>query len=175
MKLYVSFLWHMHQPLYLDPERDHFIMPWVRLHAVKAYTDMLRCLDQIPGARVTFNLVPSLLVQIEAYNQGKSDIFLEVSEKSPKDLSPAEKDFVLRHFFSCHWPTMVEPYPRYRELLELRGREQNSNDLSDIREKFTDQDILDLQVWFNLTWMGFSSKQDQTVRLLLKKCSVFTQ
>ena len=61
MKLCCAFVWHMHQPLYLDPVSGRFAMPWVRLHAVKAYNDMLRCLDERPAAKVTFNFVPSLL------------------------------------------------------------------------------------------------------------------
>ena len=34
-KLSIAFYWHMHQPVYqLSPEGD-YLMPWVRLHAVK--------------------------------------------------------------------------------------------------------------------------------------------
>src|SRR5437773_137208 len=32
---HVTFLWHMHQPYYVDPETRTATMPWVRLHSVK--------------------------------------------------------------------------------------------------------------------------------------------
>ena len=35
MKLYLCFLWHMHQPYYKDPESGTYLLPWVRLHAIK--------------------------------------------------------------------------------------------------------------------------------------------
>ena len=39
-KLSIAFYWHMHQPVYqLTPDGD-YLMPWVRLHAVKDYLDM---------------------------------------------------------------------------------------------------------------------------------------
>ncbi len=175
MKLNVAFLWHMHQPLYLDPNRDTFVMPWVRLHSIKAYTDMICCLDQVPEARATFNLVPSLLYQVEAYNQGKGDTFLDLSLKPATELTPTEQDFMLQHFFSCNWPTMVEPYPRYRELLSKRGRGTSREGFSSVRGNFTTQDLLDLQVWFNLTWVGFTGRKNPLVASLLKKGRGFTE
>lgn len=36
----VSFLWHMHQPDYRLPGQPLSLLPWVRLHATKAYYDM---------------------------------------------------------------------------------------------------------------------------------------
>ena len=38
----IAFLWHMHQPLYLDPATGVSVLPWVRLHATRAYYDMIR-------------------------------------------------------------------------------------------------------------------------------------
>ena len=37
---HICFLWHMHQPYYTDPVAGSATMPWVRLHATKAYFDM---------------------------------------------------------------------------------------------------------------------------------------
>ena len=34
------FLWHMHQPYYKDCLRNTYLMPWVRLHALKGYYDI---------------------------------------------------------------------------------------------------------------------------------------
>ena len=60
----VCFLWHMHQPYYTDPVAGSTAMPWVRLHASKAYFDMAYLIERFPDARATFNFTPSLLLQL---------------------------------------------------------------------------------------------------------------
>lgn len=179
MPLYCAFLWHMHQPMYLDPQRGQFVMPWVRLHATKAYMDMQYVVAQQfqngVQAKVTFNLVPSLLLQLDLYQKGISDDFLDLSRKPAHSLSPPEQEFLLKHFFSCHWPTMVEPYPRYAQLLGMRGRDVSGLDIQWIKNKFSVQDFLDLQVWFNLSWMGFAAKKLPLVQELLQKGRFFTE
>ena len=66
----VAILWHMHQPYYEDLATGEHILPWVRLHALKDYYGMVALLRSFPDVRVTFNLVPSLLVQLEAFAAG---------------------------------------------------------------------------------------------------------
>ena len=61
----VVFLWHMHQPYYVDPVTQTAMMPWVRLHGVKGYLDMISVIEDFPGVRVNFNLTPVLLLQIK--------------------------------------------------------------------------------------------------------------
>ena len=70
-KVKVLLLWHMHQPCYLIPGKSRALLPWTRLHALKDYVDMPAILEEFPGVRVTFNLVPSLLWQIRDYASGK--------------------------------------------------------------------------------------------------------
>ena len=41
-------------------------MPWVRLHGVKDYYGMAAHLEEFPEMRCTINLVPSLLLQLQA-------------------------------------------------------------------------------------------------------------
>ena len=65
--LNVAILWHMHQPDYRDPVSGRTLMPWTYLHAVKDYAEMLRTAAEVPGARMTFNLVPTMLEQLERY------------------------------------------------------------------------------------------------------------
>ena len=68
----VGFLWHMHQPPYRDPLTGRSVLPWVRLHALKDYLGMVKLVEETPDVHVTFNLVPSLLDQIEAYARGEA-------------------------------------------------------------------------------------------------------
>ena len=46
--LHVAFLWHQHQPYYMDPTTREFAMPWVRLHAIKDYIGMANLLAEFP-------------------------------------------------------------------------------------------------------------------------------
>ena len=64
----LALLWHMHQPYYLDPVTGESVLPWVRLHALKDYWGMVGAVRaSVPAMRATFNLVPSLVEQVEAY------------------------------------------------------------------------------------------------------------
>ena len=78
----VAILWHMHQPYYEDLVTQEHVLPWVRLHALKDYFGMVALLKEFPEVRVTFNLVPSLLVQVEAFAGGRAhDQYLKVGLK----------------------------------------------------------------------------------------------
>ena len=156
--LYICFLWHMHQPYYTDPLTGSASMPWVRLHATKAYYDMAFLLDRFPQARSTFNFTPSLLLQLEEFSAGRvRDLFLEYAQRPATDLTPTEKAFLIRHFFSANWATMVRPYPRYHELLVKRGGDTHAHILDRIARQYSAQELLDLQVWHNLAWFGFGT------------------
>ena len=63
--IHVAFVWHMHQPYYRSAQTGAFQLPWARLHAVKDYLDMVEILADHPAIHQTFNLVPSLVEQIE--------------------------------------------------------------------------------------------------------------
>ena len=122
MPLNVAFLWHMHQPYYVDPIRGTALMPWVRLHATKGYLDMVWLADQFPEFRCTFNLTPVLLKQIEQLANGEvGDLWFEFAATPAESLSIAQKCGVLEHFFKANWQNMIKPYPRYWSLLQKRG------------------------------------------------------
>src|SRR5678815_1556812 len=90
----VAILWHMHQPFYQDLLTGEHILPWVRLHALKDYWGMVAMLREFPSVRVTFNLVPSLLVQLEAFaNEEARDPHLHVGLKPAEQLTEEERVF----------------------------------------------------------------------------------
>ena len=118
----VVFVWHMHQPYYVNPATKVAMMPWVRLHAVKGYLDMVSILEECPEIHVNFNLTPVLLLQIEELATGQiRDLWLEWSRKPAADLEEPEKLALLEHFFKIHHENLLYPYPRYAELLAKRG------------------------------------------------------
>ena len=140
--LHVAFVWHMHQPYYKDDLTNTYLLPWVRLRSSKDYYKMPALLDAYPKVRATFNLVPSLLAQIEDYGKEESvDLFLNLSRRDAEDLSGEEREFVLRWMRESPRALRVQQSPRY---LELASRPVDA--------QFTVADMRDLQVWFNLAW-----------------------
>lgn len=151
----VAILWHLHQPSYTDPLTQSAPLPWVRLHAVKGYYDMGVLLEEHPDARVTVNLTPSLLHQLQEQTQGTAtDVFWTHASRPAADLSENERFFILRHFFSANLDTMVRPHDRYYGLLIQRGAHPRDEEWPRIASRFSAQDLLDLQVWHNLAWCG---------------------
>lgn len=170
-KISIGFLWHMHQPYYRDPVSNTYVMPWVRLHSVRGYLDMISILGDYPHIRCTFNLVPSLLAQILDYTEnGLRDMDFHLSWKRANDLTVEEKRQILSRFFMCNQSTMIEPFPRYMDLLSKRG-----NDLDQAIKGFSSQDILDLQVLFNLAWTGFTARRDKRIKELIRKGKAFSE
>ncbi|GAO03388.1 glycoside hydrolase family 57 protein [Anaeromyxobacter sp. PSR-1] len=173
----LAFLWHMHQPPYREPETGAYLMPWVRLHATRAYHDMAWMLERHPGVRCTVNFTPVLLQQLEDYAQGTAhDRLLELSARPPAELTAEERQQILRSFFMVGWETNVKPMPRYWELLQKRGRELRGVDLARLAQSFGDQELQDLQALFNLAWMGFGAQADEpAVRALREKGRGYTR
>src|SRR5450756_940416 len=126
--LRVILLWHQHQPFYKDLVTGEYRLPWVRLHALKDYYGMVKLLDEFPGVHQTFNLVPSLIAQIQDYVSGAArDPFFDVAAKPASDLSETERRFALDSLFQANLTHLVGRYPRYRELWEMfRGAASDS-------------------------------------------------
>jgi alpha-amylase/alpha-mannosidase (GH57 family) len=175
--LYIAFVWHMHQPYYKDDTTGSYILPWVRLHGIKDYYDMPALLTDYPDIHQTFNLVPSLLKQIQDYVENNAtDKSLALTLKPASELDQDDKLYLLRNFFMANWDTMIKPYPAYWQLLDRRGYSVSPNDLLNATRYFTTRDYLDLQVWFNLTWFDpLFKNNDPFLKGLVKKGSGFTE
>jgi alpha-amylase/alpha-mannosidase (GH57 family) len=173
----LALLWHMHQPLYREPETGEYLMPWVRLHATRAYYDMAWMLDRHPGVRCTVNFTPVLLEQLDDYVRGVArDRFLDLTARPAADLTEEERQALLRQFFMVDWETNIRPLPRFWELLHRRGRDLRSLDLPRVARAFTEQELTDLQVLFNLSWVGFGGlADDEGLRSLRQKGQDFDQ
>ncbi len=88
--LRVVVLWHQHQPFYKDLVTGEYRLPWTRLHALKDYYGMVKLLEEFPNVHQTFNLVPSLITQIQDYAKGTAhDPFLHVASRQsvPRNIS----------------------------------------------------------------------------------------
>jgi alpha-amylase/alpha-mannosidase (GH57 family) len=142
MPTLVSFLWHMHQPFYKDVVGNSYVMPWAYLHATKDYLGMVELHREFPDIHQTFNLVPSLILQLEEYAKGDArDPLFRLAFEPAEELDAAGRALVVKKFFPVPVRTMVEPYPRYAELLARRHAD------------LTIQELRDIQVWWTLAWM----------------------
>ncbi|WP_297497488.1 glucodextranase DOMON-like domain-containing protein [Thermococcus sp.] len=175
--LNVVIVWHMHQPFYYDPVSKQFVLPWVRLHAVRDYWRMPAILSKYPDIHVTIDLSGSLIQQIAMYMNGSMDIRERISWKlaNGEPLTTQEKWIMLQvpgGFFDNTIPWNGEPladsngnpirkfWKRYTDLLNERNAlfaKYANLPLNEQKVKITSslsyQDYLDLAVLFNLAWL----------------------
>ena len=141
----------MHQPFYKDLVSGEYKLPWTRLHALKDYYGMVKVLEAFPQVHQTFNLVPSMLVQLDEYARGVAvDPFLRCANKDTVSLSDNEREFILRYFFQANVQRMIYRYPRYGELYEA-WQAVDENPQRGLRT-FNDAAFRDLQVLSQLAW-----------------------
>jgi len=171
--LRVIILWHQHQPFYKDLVTGEYRLPWVRLHALKDYYGMVKLLDEFPNVHQTFNLVPSLITQIQDYVAGTAqDPFLQVAAKPARDLTADERRFALQYLFQANPVNMIGRYPRYRELWE---RFRGTGDSPERADKyFQPQDFTDLQVLSQIAWFDEFFLEDPNIAALIKKGKAYS-
>ncbi|MEB3335826.1 MAG: glycoside hydrolase, partial [Leptolyngbyaceae bacterium] len=164
--LYIAFIWHQHQPLYKSRVAGTYRLPWVRLHGVKDYLDLVLLLERYPKLHQTVNLVPSLILQIEEYASGKAfDPYLELALSPVEQISPSQRQFIIQHFFDANHHTLIDPHPRYAELY---GQRQDKGqdwclDNWDLAE------YGDLLAWHNLAWIDPLFWDDPEIEQWLKQ------
>jgi len=152
--LYVAFVWHQHQPLYKSraastPTREEYRLPWVRLHGIKDYLDLILMLDRYPNLHQTVNLVPSLILQIEDYVAGKAiDPYLDLLLKPVEAYEESDKRYAIERCFDGNHHTLIDPHPRYRELYEQR----QNNGADWCMAHWQPQDFVDVATWHSLAW-----------------------
>ena len=166
--LRVIILWHQHQPYYKDLVSSEYRLPWVRLHALKDYYGMVKLLDEFPNVHQTFNLVPSLMAQMQDYVDGSAhDPFYDVAAKPARDLTHEERCFALQYLFQANPVHMIGRYPRYNELWE---RFRAAGDSGEKAEKyFQPQDFTDVQVLSQLAWFDEFFLEEPDIAELVRK------
>lgn len=173
--LYLNLIWHQHQPLYYKEEDGVYSRPWVRVHATKDYYDMASILNQYPEVRLTFNLTPVLINQLDDFNKNEAiDLYWQHSLIPADELSEVEKNFILARFFDANWDNIIARFPRYQELLNKRGG-ASDQELRKAIETFSDDDFRDLQIWFNLAWFDPDFLEQDPLKSLVQKQRGFTE
>ena len=139
---------------------------------------MVALLREFPDVHVTFNLVPSLLIQLEAFAANDArDRYLDLGLKPAANLAEADVAFILDNFFHAQRQRMIDVHPRYAELLARRGGALPTEaDKRAAARRFTSDDLRDLQVWHKLAWMDPSYLEgDARVRRLAEKGHHYTE
>lgn len=156
-RIYLCFLWHMHQPFYKDLATGVYRLPWTRLHALKDYYGIVSLLEEFPAMKQTFNLVPSMMIQVAEYASGEAtDAYWQVAVKPAEDLTPSEQLFARKALLQLS-PRLIARFPRFVVLAR-----QIADGLP-----LTTPDWRDLQVLSQLAWFEESCfEQDADVRHL---------
>jgi len=166
-------LWHMHQPFYKDLAEGIHAMPWVRLHALKDYYGMVAMLREFPEFHATFNLVPSLVSQLQEYARDEvREQAFELAFKPAENLSPSEREKLIELSFQMNLRNLVNRFPRLRELYD----KAHSGNFHDVARFWVTRDFIDLQVLSQLAWFDeIYLSSDETVRDLVAKGRGYTE
>jgi len=170
-KLSIAFYWHMHQPVYQLTVGGDYLMPWVRLHAVKDYLDMALWAKKFDKLKLNFNFVPVLIDAVIDYGEnGAHDIHSRLTVTPEAELTKEDKIFILNNFFDANYQTMILPNDEYHRLYQI-VQAQGTGDVSIL----SDQEYADLMALFNLTWIDPSFRTSNSVlKKLVKKGRNYT-
>jgi alpha-amylase/alpha-mannosidase (GH57 family) len=152
----------MHQPDYRGSD-GVMKMPWVFLHAIKDYYEMPWLLSRYKGLKATFNITAPLIEQLNLYrNPLKNDYFLSLWEAHPLTLDPTSKGWLIKTCKSTQYETMVKPLPYFDRLYH--------------QEHYTDDEFIDFEMMFMLSWCGNYLRQENgLVRELFARGSGYSQ
>jgi alpha-amylase/alpha-mannosidase (GH57 family) len=166
-------LWHMHQPHYRDPETGRYVLAWTRLHALKDYWGMVAMLKDFPKFHATFNVVPSLGMQLEEYASGEfNEPWFSLVFKSAEELTREDKAEILARAFQVNHERLMSRWPRFVELHEWAQPAGGAQ----AQVSFTQRDWRDLQLLSQLAWMEESwFEKDSVVSRLANKGKEFTE
>jgi len=180
--LKVVICWHMHQPDYRGPDDSEYQLPWVYLHGIKDYTDMVFHLEEHPGARAVVNFAPVLLEQLADYAQqiqawlarGRliSDPVLAALAGPGLPLDSSSRKALVEACLRANQEHLINRSDVFAELAELaRWMEDHESALDYLNDEF----LADLLVWYHLAWMGESVRvNDVRIKSLEKKGRGFT-
>jgi alpha-amylase/alpha-mannosidase (GH57 family) len=162
----------MHQPDYRNYETGEFTLPWVYLHAIKDYSDMVSHLEAHPSMKAVVNFVPVLLDQLEDYaaqfasGQFRDPLLRLLATPDLEQVSARDRVRAFDSCFRSNHVTMMQPYPTYKRLHDMHEtlRARGEAELSYLSGQY----LADLIVWYHLAWTGESVRRtnEAVVRLM---------
>jgi len=187
-KIKIVLCWHMHQPHYRDGLDGAYRLPWVYLHAIKDYSDMVWHLEANPEAKVVVNFAPVLLEQLDDYER-QMRLWLDTGKAMQDPLlnlvagiTPISKDKAFREEIvsvcqRAFAPTMINVHPHFRELVDMVQNHNAPEGLDEVCIAYLNkQYFVDLLVWYHIAWMGISLRRsDQRLKQLMAKKRLFNK
>ncbi len=169
--VYLNIIWHQHQPLYVNPEKDQLQGPWVRTHATKDYYDMAAILRNYPDVHCNINLTSSLLFQLREFYinrlkpfvdtkrnridvkafwkkwKGKTDPWIDLALKPAEEFDATDRAFLYENVWNAFGisEVMIDRFPEYAALKGKLNVDQMPG--FDI---FTKQELREIKFWFYL-------------------------
>lgn len=182
--------WHMHQPWYQQGIDGDYQLPWVYLHAIKDYEDMVMHLEANPAMQAVVNFAPVLLEQLDDYakqlknwldnGQPMKDPMLNLlAGATPIPTSTHARYQLLCDCQKANAEKMIDPYPGFKRLLEpfkymFPGGVCDEHDSSCL-QYLNDQYYIDVLVWYHIAWLGHALKQSRTSIDLIEKSGMFNE
>jgi alpha-amylase/alpha-mannosidase (GH57 family) len=146
-KIFLLFWWHMHQPLYKNPQNSEYELPWTLIHSIKDYFDVPDWAEKFEF-KMTFNITPVLLDQIQEYSDTKKIKCKLLQIIKRRENTKEEDEFVKRLV------KIITPYPKSRFSYAEKTR--------------------DLALNYLISWCGENLKNSEIVKNLSEKKSNYS-
>ncbi len=184
--LNLAIVWHQHQPYYKNVLTGKYEMPWVRVHGSQEYLDSPKILMEHPGVKVTFNIVPSLMEQIEDYANNdildRNTLWLLKGIGNLTELEKHEMQF--EFFWVPSWQyNLPNEASRYYHYLHNKTMHNLTPETIMDDTLLPDNELFDLMVLYHLfqisPWYAEGrydiDERDDTIMVLYDKFGGFTQ
>ncbi len=150
--VFLSLLWHMHQPYYVSLDNREMNSPIIIFRTLFNYYPMALLASMYPSLKINFNITPVLIKQIEGIASGEiHDNFLEMLAKD--DVKQEELNLFLEQL-----PDFL--FKKYR-VINLLAEKLKGN-------TFSSRDLFDLKIYMHL--VSFNPLLvDQQIESLFKK------
>lgn len=151
-KVFISFLWHFHQPHYKDFIENFYLLPYTRIHLVKNYYMMAK-LVELNNIKMNFNFTPVLLEQIDEYEKGIAKDFFTLLIENDLNYLKENKEILfdkIKYFLSQNY---IKNYLRLNEIIH-----KNKDDLNE-------SDLIDLIFYLNLSLINELEKDEKIKKL----------
>jgi alpha-amylase/alpha-mannosidase (GH57 family) len=173
----------MHQPYYKGPEHSDYLLPWVYLHGIKDYADMVAHLEHSPDAKAVVNFAPVLLEQIDDYatqidawlNNGTliRDPLLAALAGSGLPVDVKSRKAIISACLKANEHRLIH---RFKHFSELSALAKHALENEAMIAYFNDQYLIDLLIWYHLAWIGECQRMnDLRVRSMQAKGQGFNQ
>src|SRR6266478_33271 len=111
---------------------------------------MVKLMEDAPGFHATFNMVPSLCMQLEEYASGNfKEPWFELAFKNADELTREDKAEILARAFQVNHERLLTRWPRFLELFDWSRAAGGAQALITFRAR----DWRDVQVLSQLAWM----------------------